>query len=297
MKISKLIDRYVSGRLERGEIVPLTAATLRQTLQRFAVVIDDPATREFSRDHIDLWLVRTNGLAASTKRTRLSCIRSFCEWAVVEGHLRRDPTAGVRSPRQPRQVPRALKRSEAFATFDAAASDLRSSLVLSLMFQEGLRRKEVAYLQVADIDFDERSIFIVGKAGHERFVWITDETLELLRAYLPLRGPVAGPLVLKKRGGGGLSPVTVGRLVSAVMYDAGVKHRAYDGKSAHAGRHTAATDMLRNGADIIDVQYTLGHATLNATRRYLPAMLHGPKKAMAGRSYRRQTRSATPIAS
>lgn len=79
--------------------------------------------------------------------------------------------------------------------------------------------------------------------------------------------------------------MTIGREVEAVMYAAGLKAGAGDGRSAHSLRHTMAGDMLRHGAHLRDVQAALGHRSIVATERYLPLVVEGLAGAMSGRRY------------
>jgi site-specific recombinase XerD len=275
---------YVRYRLEAQEIEKITAEGLLYNLERFADQVGNPDARAFSRDHIEEWRRKTS-LAPSTVRNRIGQLRGFTRWAVEHGHLKRDPMIGVRPPRQPRHVPRNLQSKDVTKVFEVAC-DSRARLAVSLMVQEGLRRKEVAGIEVGDIDFDAGCVLIRGKGGHERVVPISDETRGLLVRYLREYPASAGPLIRSQRDGrSAVQPVTIGRLVSALMLEAGVKERPYDGRTPHALRHTAATDMLRAGAHIRDVQAALGHKSITSTERYLAWEVAGLRSAMGGRTY------------
>lgn len=154
------------------------------------------------------------------------------------------------------------------------------------MLQEGLRRKEVAGLSLGDFDFSERIMVVRGKGNHERVLPISSETWRALCCYLSERPATAGPLIRNYHDGrSALAAVSVGRLVSEWMSDAGIKEKAYDGRSAHALRHTAASDMLRSGAHLRDAQQALGHQSITATQRYMPWLVGDLRTAMAGRNY------------
>lgn len=281
--VSAAVNVYVSDRAARHEIEPITAQSIRYNLRGFAAVIGDPQMSELGADHIEAWQRTT--MAPSTMRTRASQIRAFCSWAVRRGLLAKDPTGEMKRRRQPRQVPRGLKPAEVRAVL-SVCPDARSRLVVLLMVQEGLRRKEVAELEVGDIDADEHVALVRGKGGHERVLPLSDETREALARYLAECPALAGPLVRSMTDGrSSLAPITVGRMVSALMTAAGVKKRAYDGRSAHALRHTAATDILRSGAHLRDVQAALGHRSLATTERYLAWEVKGLREAMGGRRY------------
>lgn len=281
-RTSHVMDTYVDAR--RHELAKLTVSSLRYNLRGIAKTMGDPPAVTMDRSHVEGWL-SSSTLAPATTRTRLSQLRCFSAWAVERGHIRRDPTLGVKGPRQPRRLPRGLKLAEVRAVL-AQAPDERSRLVLLLMLQEGLRRREVAGLTIGDIDVAERTMLVTGKGDHQRVLPISDETWRALRAYLGTGRTVAGPLIRSLNDGrSAIQPATIGRLVSALMLSAGVKVRAYDGRSAHSCRHTAATDTLRGGAHLRDVQAMLGHRSIVSTQLYLPLVVHDLRAAMGGRTY------------
>lgn len=279
---SAVVAMYVVGR--QHELAVPTLLSLNYNLQSFAIAVGDPPARTLARAHVEHWM-RTAKLAAATLRTRLSQLRCFCSWAVEHGYSRTDPTLGIRGPRQPRRLPRGLQLTEAQAIV-AHAPDSRSRLIVLLMLQEGLRRREVAGLMVGDIDMSARTMLVIGKGLHERTLPISAETWAALVAYLGTGRVVAGPLVRSlKDGRSPIQPATIGRLVSALMLAAGVKQRPYDGRSGHSCRHTAATDTLRAGAHLLDVQHMLGHRSITSTEVYLPLIVNDLRTAMGGRRY------------
>lgn len=259
---------------------------MQYNLLTFARTIDDPDVRQLSRSHVEEWLSKVELSPAST-RTRLSQVHGFAAWAIEHGLLKKDPTIGVRRPREPRRLPRGLP-GEDIARLLEYCPDNRGRLIVLLMTQEGLRRKEVAGLQFGDIDRDERMLLVRGKGGHERVLPISDETWRVLLRYLAEHPAKAGPLVRSYHDGRSpLSAVTIGRIVSEWMFATDIKQAPYDGRSAHSCRHTMATDMLKAGAHIRDVQAALGHRSIVTTQRYLPLLVNDLRDAMGGRRYQR----------
>lgn len=292
--VMRLALRYVGQRRRRGEIADATARTYRDVLTAFAREVgDDFDVKRLTRRQIDRFMERPAGQA--TRRTRFSVLRNFCQWLVIEGHLKKDPTVRLKLPKVPRTVPRGLTHDQVVALF-AKCPDLRAQLLVSLMVQEGLRRKEVAGLEVGDVDLRERLLLVRhGKGEHQRVLPLSEETERLLVRYLHEFGAPNGPLIRSYRHPHrGMTPDRVGQIVSSVMLDAGVrqwgKRAQRPGQpSPHALRHTAATDMLRNGAHVRDVQAALGHSNLATTQRYLPWTVGDLRTAMGGRSYRSNT--------
>lgn len=293
-RLGDLALRYVAERTLRGEFRGNTPTSVRGILVSFARSAgwDLPPSRLRQR-HVERWLER-GGQAPSTVRTRLSVVRRFLAWLVEIGQLRSNPAQGVRGPRRPRQVPRGLRRDQ-ISKLLQACPDARARLIVLLMCQEGLRCREVAAIEVGDIDGDDRLVLVRGKGDRQRVLPISDESWRSLVAYLEEYPATAGPLVRSyNRPTAGLTPTYVSERVSAWLSAAGVKVAARDGRSAHALRHTAATDMLRAGAHVRDVQHALGHSELSTTQRYLPWLVGDLRKAMGGRSYTREPNAEPP---
>jgi len=166
----------------------------------------------------------------------------------------------------------------------ARCPDTRTKLICSLMLEEGLRRGEVATLQLGDLDLAGRLMLVRGKGGTERVLPITDDTFELILAYTDETGFWrGGPVIRSKRDPArSIKPDRVTAIVAGVMREARIR------ESAHSLRHTMATDSLRGGAHIRDVQRALGHKHLRTTERYLPWLVDvegGLRQAIGGRHY------------
>lgn len=289
MTVSAAIDRYLTARRAAGEYAPTTITVHRGVLRRFARTVgpDRPIDRVRPHD-VERWLAGLE-LAPTSRRTALSTVRTFCRYCHAHGWTDRDPTVGIVGPRQPRTVPRALTHHDVRQLLDACP-DRRARVVVLLMVQCGLRRAEVAGLRREDLDVDGQVLDVTGKGGHRRVVAVPDEALTAICEYLAEHPAGAGdPLIRSyEHPRQGLRPNTVGDHVRAWMRAAGVKTGAWDGRSAHALRHTCASDVLDRCGDLRTVQEMLGHAQLTSTQIYLrrAAATDRLAAAMAGRTYR-----------
>lgn len=285
--MGRAVIRYTDTRRSSGELARSTTDHYAGVLLRFADTVgnETPVDRVTSR-HVERWVDTLSHLADATKKHYIDMVRTFFAWAVEYDLVRRSPCK-VKGPRLGRPIPRAMPGTDISALV-GKLPDARADLIVSLMVQEGLRRMEVAYLDRSDIDMGQRSLHVrVAKGGFQRVLWITDETMECLHRYLTTVPSTGGRLVRSKLNpSAGVGPSAIGDLISDWMYQAGVKERAHDGKSGHALRHTAATDALRGGAHILDVQAMLGHVNIANTRRYLPLVVKSLEDAMGGRTYR-----------
>lgn len=277
--VGGLTLRYVSERSKRGEIRPATASTQRAVLWTYATKVPkDP--KRITRGHVQRWLDHLD-VSDGTKRMRLSVVRGFHRWLVLEGFCKRDPTLGVKGPKAVRY--RARPRSGDDVSRLHAACEPREAVCVSLMVQEGLRRGEVARLQVGDVDLENRVLRVDGKGGHRDTTAITDETFDLLRLYLD--GRSAGPLIRSKVDPTqGISPQTVYRVVKAAMRRAGLDFRP------HQLRATGATRVAKRSKNPLVVKRYLRHNSMQSLPHYLGELeAEELLPAMNGTRYRGET--------
>lgn len=239
-------------------------------------------------EHVEAWMASDRTQAISSIRVRVSAVSGFFTWARRRGMTLIDPCDGVQVPRAPRAVPRAFS-ADAVRTAMDACSTSRERLIVALMVQEGLRCCEVAGLEVTDLDRKAGTILVTGKGSHERVLPITSMVASALAAYeAEYPPPRWGPLIRNlRRPDQGITAGTVSDLMRQVLTASGLKTRPRDGISAHAFRHTAASDVLEECGDVRVVQEMLGHASLTTTQIYLRRVSGDRlRKAMEGRTYR-----------
>jgi len=286
--IGKLADEYVADRSRVGRMAPATARSVQRRLWHFAREIGAKAPDQVRTRDVERW-VHDPSLAPLTRKLRLTTLRPFWRWLLAKRHATKDPTLEVDPPKVPPLAPRALPLDEA-RQLVLATTDDRMRLVALLMLQEGLRCCEVARAELSDVDLARGTIGVRGKGGQggiTRHLPLSGETAAALRSYLAERGRVGGPLIASRRDYlARVSAHHVSKMMRRAMVDAGVKHAAGDGRSAHACRHTALTDMVDQGAGLLEVQQAAGHADVNTTRRwYLRGVTPDLRVAMAGRAY------------
>lgn len=286
MTFTDLIAPYVRDHHATGSFNALSARRARNVLFAFADHVGKRQVRNIGAAHVESWLASIEHLSPATRRVYLSTVRQMFVWTIRRGYCKRNPASEIRGPKQPRSIPRALPANSVAKVLDSCP-DARARLIIILMCQQGLRCCEVSRLTLGDIDRINGTMRIVGKGDHERLLPVMVETREALDDYLLEQPASAGPLVRSYRQPHrSLVPSTISQMVAAWMYDAEVKRGPHDGVGAHAGRHTMATDLLKGGAHIRDVQAALGHRFIATTEIYLPYLVNGLAVAMEGRTYR-----------
>ena len=283
-----LIDKYLAGRRKRGEVSRSTFRNERYTLYSFGRSYGLRRVEHMGRSHVDAWLSLPNRFGReykpSTRRGRLATLKAFTRWLTREGLLKRDPGIDFKPVSLPRGLPVVFSPEEVAAILDQCP-DARGRLIVLLTIQTGLRCVEIERLQIGDTG--PMHARVIGKGGHERVIYLPKQLRVALADYIAQRGASGGPLIQRHDSPVGLQAATIGRMFSAWAKGAGVKKRAYDGKTAHGGRRTAATDMLDNGAAIEQVAEVLGHADLASIRRYAKVNAHRLEGVMEGRWYGR----------
>lgn len=231
------------------------------------------------------WLAELTrrGLARATLARRAAAARTFTQWCVTQNFLDHDPGARLLAPRPDSVLPTTLSEEEITAaiTFaeetalslshegDAHAHALavRDWAIVELLYATGIRVGEIASLDLASIDEENRLVRVLGKGGQERMVPYGVPAARALAQWLShrptlVRATSADALFLGARGGR-FGTRSIRERVHAITSGAGVRDVA-----PHALRHTAATHLLEGGADLRAVQEVLGHSSLTTTQRY-----------------------------
>lgn len=249
---------YLRG--ERGA----SPHTLRAYAGDLAALAEAVAPREILAAGVEdlrAWLFALGGEAASTQR-RIASVRSFFRWAQREGLVEDSPAERLRVPRVKRKLPRVLEIDEASRVVEAPESP-RDRAILELFYGSGLRVSEIAALDIDDIDLRGQTVRVrKGKGGKDRLVPLGAASAEALAGWISPRGTAPGALFTNRVGG---------RLSTRGLYDLVRRHGlAVDlpDLHPHALRHTFATHLLQEGADVRSIQEMLGHAALSTTQRY-----------------------------
>jgi integrase len=301
-ELAGLADRYLTERVRHGTLNPLTARNYRSSLaglaavfgdrhrdDDFSISIADRPARDLSTEDLERWLEGRRHLSPATRRGDLTAAIGFCAWLRRHGHLDVDPTLDVPRIRQPDPMPRALDGDQVAAVL-RVCPDTRARAIVWLQVGLGLRCGEVSRLRVADWTRSSEVLRVRGKAGRERELPVTRAVAVALAGYLaehPAPPWPAAPLVRSyRRPWAPLAADTISGLVSEWMRAAGIKAWPRDGVSAHALRHTAATDVLARSKDLQAVSEMLGHRQLQTTAIYLKhANLSRLREAMEDRDY------------
>jgi site-specific recombinase XerD len=277
MQVEELLPEFEVYVTDEKELAPRTAEAYLEDIRSFVRWYEGNNSEELEPGditRIDLreyqsYLQTVKRLKPSTVNRRLVGLKSFLKWSLKEGHIQRMP--GFPRPiRQQRQTPQALNGNEQNRLLREVErrGKVRNLALIRIMLSCGLRVKELVTLQVGDIDIRERSGTITvrsGKGNKYREVPVPSQTRKVLREWLAEREKLCpdSPWLFPNRSGRHITVRCVQQMVKNIGYYARLEEL-----HPHILRHTAATNLLRSGADLVTVARILGHESLNTTAIY-----------------------------
>lgn len=210
----------------------------------------------------------------STTARKLATLRSFYKFLIRRGLVSANPLSTIRTPKQDKRLPKCLDLDQVQKLLDAPGdADLlsaRDKAMLEVLYSSGIRVSELVELEMGDLDLQEGVLRVRGKGRKDRLTPIGSQAIKALQRYFELRasepkcqGQHAGRVFLNKHGET-LSTRSVRRKLDKYLVHAGLD----PGISPHTLRHSFATHLLNNGADLRSVQELLGHQSLSTTQIY-----------------------------
>lgn len=209
---------------------------------------------------------------ASVSR-HLSALRSFYAYLVNQNIIPDNIFKTISSPKKEKKLPNFLQYSEIEKMLDVCQKDdalsIRNLLIIETLYDTGLRVSELVNIKLADIDKKRKEIRVIGKGNKQRVVYFGDYEIESLEKYLTLSRPILlkdkhNDYLFLNHLGNKLTDRGVRLIIDNIITAAAIKHKI----SPHTLRHTFATHLLNEGADLKSVQELLGHASLSTTQIY-----------------------------
>ncbi len=263
--------------VEQG-LSPRTREAYALDLARFATYAK--AKRSAGPNHVAPRLLREYmyhlkdiGLSPASIRRNVSALRTYFKFLVGEGHVQRDPSDRLETPKRWRTLPEVLTVADVDSILGAPSLDeplaFRDRAMLELAYSAGLRVSEWISIGVKDVLFEDGLVRVFGKGSKERLVPIGRKAIGALAIYMRElrpkleRGEGKGALFLNSRGKP-LSRMGAWKILRKYVDQAGIKKRV----TPHTLRHSFATHLLEGGADLRAVQEMLGHVDIATTQIY-----------------------------
>jgi integrase/recombinase XerD len=276
---AEIVREYLTYlRVEKG-LRPLSCEAYGSDLMIFAEYLEkaDGLLGTASQADVAGFLehLHRHGIEARSVARKLSCLRGFYKWLLLDKRIGHDPTVNVESPKAWKVLPKALAESELEQMLEGVGASaehpgcdpaaLRDRAILELLYAGGIRVSELTGLREEDLQLDAGRILVRGKGDKERLVPLGRAAVEALEAYLQRGRPA---LARARRGAQGLFLSRAGKPLTRTWIWRLVKAHSGGQASPHTLRHSCATHMVERGADLRTVQTLLGHADIATTQVY-----------------------------
>ncbi|MCK9329330.1 MAG: tyrosine-type recombinase/integrase [Candidatus Cloacimonetes bacterium] len=202
---------------------------------------------------------------------KVSSIKVFCKFLLINDYLSINPAKYVKTPKYSKKLPVFFSVEEIFELCDLPVSDnkfgIRDKALFEMFYSSGLRISEVADISIKDIDFKQNLITVIGKGSKKRVVPITISCIEKLNNYLKIRdsfSPEDTEILFVSKSGKQLDRNQLYAIMKKYINQISSK----SGYSPHTIRHTFASHLLQNGADLLSIKEMLGHSNLSTTEIY-----------------------------
>jgi len=252
---------------ERG-LSKLTIQAYTRDIREFFQTLDIPAA-DIGEKHITAFLrKKRSAVSARTLARKICALRSFWKFLVEDGLAQRNPASALRSPRLESYLPDVLSIDEVEQVINRAArgrkTSLRNVAMVEVLYGSGLRISEVISLRVKDVNPEVGFLKCLGKRGKERIVPMGDKASSAVKAFLLAAPAGEGDYLFRNPSGAPFSRMGVWKIIKKLCAASGITRRI----TPHTFRHSFATHLLQNGADLRVIQELLGHAQISTTQIY-----------------------------
>lgn len=285
MKQNKFFNYLSSER----RFSPHTLAAYQNDLDQFFLFIkntyDLNSEEELKHTHIRSWVVTMmqDGLSARSVNRKLSCLKSYFKFLKKRGEIKHNPMLKVITPKIGKRLPVFVKESAIEVmfeklTFAEGFSGARDRAILEVLYATGMRQSELINLNIENIDFHQRQLKVLGKGNKERLIPFGKKLSQLLENYIDFRNGefpdgMLPNVFLTDKGK---------RLYPKFVYNLAKKYislvSTVEQRGPHVLRHSFATHLSNNGADLNAIKELLGHSSLAATQVYTHNSMERLKK-------------------
>ena len=273
--MDRYLDLFLNYLLVEKGAAANTVAAYSRDLARYAAFLEGREPAEVRPSDVAGYLAQLKGeaLAPRSRARALSALRMLHRFLVTEGYCELNPTANIEAPKGVVRLPVVLSARDVEALLasplNTGAGELRDAAMLELLYATGLRVSELVGLKLGEVNLSAGYLMTIGKGSKERLVPIGESACRAVGRYLrEARGELlkegASARLFLSRLGEGMTRQAFWNIIKKRALQAGVRGSI----SPHTLRHSFATHLLENGADLRSVQIMLGHADLSSTQIY-----------------------------
>ena len=246
---------------------------------------DNQALTSVDIDVIRIWIgsLVEQGFKASSVNRKLSSLKSFFKYLAKSGIIDKDPVKSVSGPKLNTKIPSFVNNKQMEEILDDAKNfqegfkGIRDQFLIEILYVTGMRRSELILLKDNDIDFHNCTLRVTGKRDKQRLIPFSNLTKEKLKKYIQIRNKEIenkSPFLFVKEDGNAMYPKLVYKIINNHLKSISTLSK----KSPHVLRHSFATVMLNNGAEINSIKELMGHSSLSSTEIYTHVTFEEMKK-------------------
>ncbi len=272
-----LLDEFLKYLQLEKRYSPHTVKAYQNDLTQFLDYLEETyesVLQKAKHPMVRSWLAQMldYGISPRSVNRKITALKSFYKFLLKEEIIFEDPTIKIVPPKMSKNLPAFVEEGQMRHLLDELDfkgdyAGVRDKLIIELFYSTGIRQAELINLKIKDFDLSSNVIKVLGKRNKERLIPLTKELRQKIDAYLNLRAELPikdSTYLLLTNKGKKLYPTLVYRQVNHYLSQV----TSLDKKSPHVLRHTFATHMLNNGADLNAIKELLGHANLSATQVY-----------------------------
>nr|WP_294950515.1 tyrosine-type recombinase/integrase [uncultured Mucilaginibacter sp.] len=278
-----LLGKFIQYIQYEKRYSPHTVSAYQSDLEQFMRFLNPPGEEatithpsEITHHDIRNWMVADETLAPRSVNRKLATLRKYFKFLLQEGVIKVNPTSRLTSLKAPKNLPTVVDGAKLTTMLDDYSGTvfgdnfegIRDKTVIELLFGTGMRLAEIVGVKETDINFYENTIKVLGKRNKQRIIPLNNELVTLLKAYIAARKSENfhnnSLTFIVTTKGDSVYPKLIYLIVQKYLSNISTQNK----RSPHVLRHTFATTLLNNGADLNAIKELLGHANLSATQIY-----------------------------
>jgi len=284
-----VLERFIQHIQYEKRYSPHTVSAYQSDLDQFILFLNPPNSEvsvytpsDITHHDIRNWMVHLmdQGVSPRSITRKIATLRKYFKFLLQEGDVTVNPTARITAPKVPKHLPVIVDSDKLTGMLDGKLDKLhnktfaddfegtRDKVVIEMLFGTGMRLAELTGVKETDIDFYENTVKVLGKRNKQRIIPLNTELVQLLKSYIALKKSEDfhnnSVTLLVTNKGTDIYPKLIYLIVHKYLSNISTQ----DKKSPHVLRHTFATSLLNNGADLNAIKELLGHANLSATQIY-----------------------------
>lgn len=264
-----MVDKFLDYLKYEKNFSEHTIINYRVDLEEFYNYLDNKKIKEVDVNFVRGYLKKLydKKYSSSSISRKVSSLKSYFKYLEAENKIKNNPMTLISNPKKQKKLPNFLNYNDLEKLLNTPDKDteegIRDSLILEMLYSTGIRVSELVNIEIKNINYEEHKILVLGKGNKERYVYYGTKCKNILNNYLKVRKASTNYLLVNKHGNK-LNERTVRKIIEETTKKAGINVHV----TPHVLRHTYATHMLNEGADLKSVGDLLGHENLSTTQIY-----------------------------